>query len=122
VLENRVAQGIGDVVVAVAIEQPACGQVRVANEPRRRGLTISAAGVRCVWQRHETINKCLKALEGESAKEESERDDRAEERRDMIIVSLTHVRMHRSLPFPSEGLQKLSCLLQVRNWRKCDLN
>jgi hypothetical protein len=71
---------------------------------------------------HETINKCLKALEGESAKEEPERDDRAEERRDMIIVSLTHVRMHRSLPFPSEGLQKLSCLLQVRNWRKCDLN
>jgi hypothetical protein len=117
VLRNHVAQGIEDVVVAVAVEQPACGQVRVANEPRKRGLTVSAAGARCVWQRHETMNKCLKALEGKIAKEEPDRDDRAEERRDMIIASLTHVRKHRSLPFASEGLRKLSCLLQVRNWR-----
>lgn len=70
-VKNRVAPEIEAAAVALAHEQPAWGQFRIANELRRQGLYVSAGGVRSIWLRHglETFPKRLKRLEERSAQE-----------------------------------------------------
>ncbi len=69
--KNRVEPEIELAVVQIAFDFPAYGQTRACNELRKRGIFISAAGVRCVWQRHdlELFSKRLKALEDRVAKD-----------------------------------------------------
>src|SRR5215467_16151548 len=68
-LKNRVEPEIEQAVVAMAIENPAYGQVRVANELTKRGQLVSPTGVRSVWLRNDlqTFARRLKALEAHLA-------------------------------------------------------
>lgn len=70
-VKNRIEEHIEKAVIELALEKPAYGQARAANDLAKRGMLISPAGVRCVWLRHdlETFRKRLKALETKAAQE-----------------------------------------------------
>jgi transposase len=53
ILKNRVAPEIEAAVLTLATEHPKWGQSRVARALKERGVSISAAGVRCIWVRRE---------------------------------------------------------------------
>ena len=69
--KNRVDPALESRLIELSLELPAYGQIRIANELRKLGFSISPAGVRSVWQRHdlETMKKRLKALEARAAQE-----------------------------------------------------
>lgn len=69
VLKNRVEPEIERAVIAMAVAQPAWGQVRVANEMTKRGQFVSPTGVRSIWMRNDlqTFARRLKALEAQLA-------------------------------------------------------
>jgi transposase InsO family protein len=50
--KNRVDEAVEAAVLALALQNPAAGQVRVANELRKQGIFVSPTGVRSVWLRH----------------------------------------------------------------------
>ena len=70
-LKNRIPEEEEKAVVAYAVEHPEHGQLRASNELKKRGVSVSPAGIRCVWVRHdvETFQKRLKALEAKVAQE-----------------------------------------------------
>lgn len=70
-IANRVPDHIEQAVIALAVENPALGQLRASQELQQRGIIVSSSGVRSIWLRNdlETLKKRLKALEAKSAQD-----------------------------------------------------
>ena len=71
ITKNRIDADYEQKIVDFATLEPAYGQLRVSNELRKKGISVSPAGVRCVWLRHdlETFQKRLRALEAKVAQD-----------------------------------------------------
>jgi transposase InsO family protein len=71
ILKNRVEPAVEEAVIQMAFDYPAYGQQRACNELRKKGVFISAGGIRSVWLRHnlEVFAKRLLNLEERMAKE-----------------------------------------------------
>ena len=69
--KNRVDPAIEEAVLAIALENPALGQLHVSNTLNQDGFFVSPGGVRSIWLRHglETFKKRLKMLEEKAATE-----------------------------------------------------
>lgn len=69
--KNRVPSHVEEAVINLAIENPALGQLRAANELQQKGIYVSSSGVRSIWLRNdlETFQKRLKALAAKSAQD-----------------------------------------------------
>lgn len=70
-LRNRADPAVEKAVIEFAVEQPAYGQVRVSNELKKRAISVSPAGVRTIWLRHDlqTFQQRLKALSARVAQD-----------------------------------------------------
>lgn len=71
IIANRVDPKVEQAVLAMAIEYPAYGQLRVSNELKKDGILVSPGGVRSIWLRNDLNNmkKRLKALEAKMAQD-----------------------------------------------------
>ncbi len=70
-LKNRVMPEVEEAVARIALEYPAYGKTRAANELHQQGILVSSGGVQSVWERLglETLKKRLSRLEEKSAQE-----------------------------------------------------
>jgi len=57
---NRVAPEIEQAILDYSLELPTHGQTRTANELKKKGIVISAGGVRGIWLRHKLQLKGLR--------------------------------------------------------------
>jgi transposase InsO family protein len=67
---NRVSPEIEKEVLEYSLAFPTRGQVRVANDLRLKGLTVSPGGVRNVWLRHDLATRHKRLLRLEAASQE----------------------------------------------------